>query len=127
MNVPKEQIPSLVADSMSGLHELLTVLSDGGTSPGTGVVESFFERFKLWAGSLGAHRVSGSRSLQYRLRDASSIRTLLISLLEDLSKLVLKEGKEIEIHIQIDRKLIARRDSLTVGPKWTHSRSGKGW
>lgn len=98
MNVSKEQIPSLVADGMSGLQELITVLSDGGASSGTGVVESYFERFKLWAGSLGAHRVSGSRSLQYRLRDASSIRTLLISLLEDLSRLVLKEGKEVGNH-----------------------------
>lgn len=125
MNIQRQKIPSLVTDGMKGLQELLTVLSEGGASSGTALVESYFARFKLWAGSLGAHRVSGSRSLQYRLRDASSIRTLLISLLEDLSRLVLREGKKVGVHIYIDRKLIARDGSLTIDPKWTHSRSGK--
>ncbi|OAA36708.1 transcription factor Cys6 [Beauveria brongniartii RCEF 3172] len=41
-------------------------------------------KFKLWAGSLGAHRSSGSRSLMYRLRDASFIRNHILSLLQDL-------------------------------------------
>lgn len=125
MNAQREQIPSLVAEGMNGLSELLTVMSDGSSSPGTAIVESYFTRFKIWAGSLGAHRVSGSRSLQYRLRDASSIRTLLISLLEDLSRLVLREGKEVKIHVWIDQKLTARDGSLTIGSKWTHPRSGE--
>ncbi|KAJ2988699.1 hypothetical protein NUW58_g961 [Xylaria curta] len=43
-------------------------------------------RFKLWAGSLGAHYKSGRRSLEYRLRDASPIRQHVIKLLEQLSK-----------------------------------------
>lgn len=99
MDFQREQIPSLVADGINGLQELLEVLSDRGSSPGTAIVESCFTRFKVWAGSLGAHRASGSRSMQYRLRDASSIRKLLISLLEDLSRLVLREGKEVGFHI----------------------------
>ncbi|KAJ4022860.1 hypothetical protein NW752_003315 [Fusarium irregulare] len=47
-------------------------------------VRLYLSRFKLWAGNLGAHRGSGSRSLEYRLRDASYIRKLVISLLSDL-------------------------------------------
>ncbi|KAH8721192.1 hypothetical protein HC256_001552 [Beauveria bassiana] len=48
------------------------------------VVVSFAAKFKLWASSLGAHRSSGSRSLEYRLRDASFIRNHILSLLQDL-------------------------------------------
>ncbi|KAI1662740.1 hypothetical protein F4813DRAFT_341731 [Daldinia decipiens] len=45
---------------------------------------SHLARFKLWAGNLGAHRQSGSRSLEYRLRDASSLRKYITSLLLQL-------------------------------------------
>jgi len=48
------------------------------------IAASHFARFKLWTGSIGAHRPSGSRSIEYRLRDASSIRNHIISLLQDL-------------------------------------------
>ncbi|KAJ3473627.1 hypothetical protein NLG97_g10210 [Lecanicillium saksenae] len=48
------------------------------------VVVSLAAKFKLWAGSLGAHRSSGSRSLEYRLRDASFVRNHILSLLQDL-------------------------------------------
>ncbi len=56
------------------------------------VVVSFAAKFKLWAGSLGAHRSSGSRSLEYRLRDASFIRNHILSLLQDLCE-SLNEGE----------------------------------
>lgn len=92
MDGKKDQIASLVADGINGLQQLLTSFTDGSTSAGATAVESSLVRFKLWAGSLGAHRASGSRSLQYRLRDASSVRTLVVSLLEDLNILVLREG-----------------------------------
>ncbi|KAI0411391.1 hypothetical protein F5X98DRAFT_383823 [Xylaria grammica] len=45
-------------------------------------------RFKLWAGSLGAHRKSGHRSLGYRLRDASSIRLHVTLLLRQLGNAI---------------------------------------
>lgn len=48
--------------------------------------------------------MSGTRSLEYRLRDASSIRTLLISLLEDLDNMILAEGKYATFMVY-DRKL----------------------
>ncbi|PKK44968.1 hypothetical protein CI102_11366, partial [Trichoderma harzianum] len=45
---------------------------------------SHLARFRLWAGSLGAHRPSGGRSLEYRLRDSSFVRKHIISLLQEL-------------------------------------------
>ncbi|QYS95620.1 GATA-type domain-containing protein [Trichoderma simmonsii] len=45
---------------------------------------SHLARFRLWAGSLGAHRESGGRSLEYRLRDSSFVRNHIISLLQEL-------------------------------------------
>lgn len=92
MNVQKPQIPSLVAAGLSGLNQLLVALAACGLPSTVATVESHLSRFKLWAGSLGAHRISGTRSLEYRLRDASSIRKHLTSLLEDLRNLILTEG-----------------------------------
>ncbi|KAI0183940.1 hypothetical protein EV127DRAFT_445570 [Xylaria flabelliformis] len=45
-------------------------------------------RFKLWAGSLGAHRRSGRGTLDYRLRDASSIRQHVVMLLDQLGEAI---------------------------------------
>ncbi|KAI0968124.1 hypothetical protein F4678DRAFT_203264 [Xylaria arbuscula] len=42
-----------------------------------------FARFKLWAGNIGAHR-KGRSSLDWRLRDASHLRDLVVNLLTDL-------------------------------------------
>ncbi|KAI0877118.1 hypothetical protein GGS24DRAFT_488134 [Hypoxylon argillaceum] len=42
-----------------------------------------FARFKLWAGNIGAHR-TGRSSLEWRLRDASHLRDLVVNLLTDL-------------------------------------------
>ncbi|KAL7789571.1 hypothetical protein V8C43DRAFT_97014 [Trichoderma afarasin] len=48
------------------------------------ITRSHLARFRLWAGSLGAHRSSGGRSLEYRLRDSSFVRNHIISLLQEL-------------------------------------------
>ncbi|KAL6696785.1 hypothetical protein J3F84DRAFT_371191 [Trichoderma pleuroticola] len=48
------------------------------------IVLSHLSRFKLWVGSLGAHRPSGGRSLEYRLRDSSFVRNHIVSLLREL-------------------------------------------
>lgn len=93
MNNQKPQIPNLVAAGLTGLNDLFTSLSAHGSPSEVASIESHLSRFKLWAGSLGAHRVSGTRSLEYRLRDASSIRKHLVSLLEDLTKLIVIEGR----------------------------------
>lgn len=93
MNAQKSQISTLVAASLTGLNELFAVLGVSGSPSEVATAESHLSRFKLWAGSLGAHRISGTRSLEYRLRDASSIRMHLVSLLEDLKSLIFTEGK----------------------------------
>lgn len=78
-------IPSLVQSCRQEFETLASRLEHGDTGQGTNA-KSHFARFKLWAGSVGAHRVSGMRSLTYRLRDASTIRTQVISLLEDVKR-----------------------------------------
>ncbi|KAK7413084.1 hypothetical protein QQX98_008032 [Neonectria punicea] len=76
------QIATLVARSLASFETLTSVLTDDHAL--SLQVSSCLARFKLWAGNLGAHRPSGSRSLEYRLRDASRIRQHVISLLRDL-------------------------------------------
>ncbi|KAK4040937.1 hypothetical protein C8A01DRAFT_34994 [Parachaetomium inaequale] len=43
-------------------------------------------RFKVWSGNIGAHK-TGMSSLDYRLRDASPIKSQVINLLKDLSQM----------------------------------------
>ncbi|KAF2875881.1 hypothetical protein BDV95DRAFT_284582 [Massariosphaeria phaeospora] len=56
--------------------------------PPAAVVDAF-ERFKIWAGNIAAHR-KGRRSLEYRLRDAAHLKdethSLLIALHESLQR-----------------------------------------
>ncbi len=44
-------------------------------------------RFKVWAGNIGAHK-TGMSSLDFRLRDASHIKSQVINLLKDLIQLL---------------------------------------
>lgn len=82
-NETEGQIAALVFRAISSFESLIstgdTSLADRATAA------SHFARFKLWAGSLGAHRASGGRSLEYRLRDASTIKGQIVSLLQDLN------------------------------------------
>ncbi|KXT09865.1 hypothetical protein AC579_6745 [Pseudocercospora musae] len=41
-------------------------------------------RFRIWVGNLSAHRPTGRRSLEFRLRDSSNLRRRVITLLNDL-------------------------------------------
>ena len=77
------RISALVVRILSKFKTLVSALADDQTQ--TSTATSHQARFKLWAGSLGAHRPSGYRSLEYRLRDASFIRNHVASLLRDLS------------------------------------------
>lgn len=54
-------------------------------------IRSSLTRFKLWAGSVGAHRSYGHRSLEYRLSGTSIIRDHVAKLLDDVCK-HLQEG-----------------------------------
>jgi len=48
-------------------------------------VQDELGRYKVWAANIGAHR-TGKSSLEYRLRDASHIRSQVLRLLDDLSE-----------------------------------------
>lgn len=52
--------------------------------------ENQLARFRLWSGNIGAHRY-GRSSLEYRLRDASHLRSQVIKLLGGLQE-SLSEG-----------------------------------
>lgn len=93
------QISILVVQCLSSLRNIVSAL---GARPkqGSATVDnatSYEARFKLWVGTFGAHRASGQRSLQYRLRDASSLRNHIIALLQDLCD-ALEEGKASDSH-----------------------------
>lgn len=40
-------------------------------------------RFRIWSGNIGAHKI-GRSSLDYRLRENSSLESMVLKLLEDL-------------------------------------------
>lgn len=92
MSKHKEGIPTLVACNLDALERLHALL-ESHHQPSQSLGQSYLARFKLWAGTLGAHRTSGTRSLEYRLRDASSIREHLVSLLQELKDMVVQEGR----------------------------------
>lgn len=92
MNSQDSQIPTLVGASVAGFNELSKVLDEHGSLCEVATAESHLSRFKLWARRFGAHCVSGPRSLEHRLRDASSLRKHLVSLLEDPKTLIFTEG-----------------------------------
>ncbi|CAM1503062.1 Fc.00g078380.m01.CDS01 [Cosmosporella sp. VM-42] len=97
--IPDElQISTLVARNLSSFKSLISALQDDRKHASRAA--SSLAKFKVWAGSIGAHRPSGGRSLEYRLRDASFIREHVVSLLIDL-------GASID-----EGKLIAKEESL---------------
>lgn len=77
------QIAPLVVRNLSSLQSLIVHLDS--TKQPNSIVGSHLARFKLWSATLGAHRSSGSRALEYRLRDASSVRDQVLSLLGELA------------------------------------------
>ncbi|KAK0745832.1 hypothetical protein B0T18DRAFT_410254 [Schizothecium vesticola] len=80
-------------------------------------VASHLARFKLWVGTLGAHRESGSRSLEYRLRDASSIKNHIVSLLQDLCNSVnegVSEAERTDLGLSSDKSDGVHQDPTTA-------------
>ncbi|KAK0625882.1 hypothetical protein B0T14DRAFT_421598, partial [Immersiella caudata] len=83
---PESSISALVARGLSKLNALVIALSNSADPAERSTATSHRARLKLWAGNLGAHRPSGTHSLEYRLRDAPSIRNHVITLLRGLCK-----------------------------------------
>ncbi|KAI1330791.1 hypothetical protein F5Y16DRAFT_361186 [Xylariaceae sp. FL0255] len=80
------QISPLVNHILVSLKDLVSNLITNESQ--RSVLDSHLARFKLWAGNLGAHRTSGGRSLDYRLRDAPALRNHVINLLKQLETAV---------------------------------------
>lgn len=84
----EESIASNVARCLDGFRDILEgdnlkkkPLATDAES--TRRVEDEQAKFRVWAGSMSAHR-KGMSSLDYRLRDASHIRSQVVRLLKDL-------------------------------------------
>ncbi|KAK3375537.1 hypothetical protein B0T24DRAFT_202487 [Lasiosphaeria ovina] len=118
------EISVTVKSALSSFKYLITALN--GTPDSASTASSHLARFKLWVGSLSAHRPLGSRSLEYRLRDASSLRNHVVSLLRDLCQLLgeaqdtllekespQSEGQPSEVDDQIARYLVDDDESST--------------
>lgn len=91
---------SSIADRVTRSLAAFGVLSQAVTTLATNDTHSlqsaFIEcngRFRVWSGNIGAHHVSGKASLDYRLRDATYIKTRFVRLLQDLNQL-LGEGAQ---------------------------------
>jgi hypothetical protein len=82
------QIPSHVASCGRHFHSLIKALPNAPRfaaqiKPGT--TNDEFDRFKVWAGNIAAHR-KGHRSLEYRLRDAPHLKDETCNLLTALKE-----------------------------------------
>jgi hypothetical protein len=89
---------ALIADQVNlcleAFESLITVLSSPAALKRQDVNFNFvdeLDRFKVWAGNIGAHR-RGQSSLDYRLRDASHIQQRVLRFLSKLQS-TLAEGK----------------------------------
>lgn len=110
-----ERIYSLVRASLLELESLSSTLGNTARySAESAITRSHLSKFKLWSGCLGAHRITGTRSLSYRLRDASSIRQTVLFLLENLERYV-KEGKWLK-HTYKQRTICISANSSQFKP-----------
>ena len=80
---------------LSQFHELLAHIdrSDGAITSQMSLqaMEDEMGRLKVWAGNLGAYQL-GSASLDYRLREASHIKSQIVKMLQYLTQ-NLNDGK----------------------------------
>jgi hypothetical protein len=82
-------ISERVADCLRAFQDLSTAIAEVNQTQATKYASTLplfpdeFGRFKVWSGNIGAHRL-GRGSLDYRLRDASHLKTRFVDLLNDL-------------------------------------------
>ncbi|KAF1829056.1 hypothetical protein BDW02DRAFT_561926 [Decorospora gaudefroyi] len=85
---PADIVIATVVDELArdfiNLADALTTESRFATQVPSTTIYDEFTRFKLWAGNIAAHR-KGRRSLEYRLRDATLLKSEVHSLLNALS------------------------------------------
>ncbi|RYP11318.1 hypothetical protein DL764_000136 [Monosporascus ibericus] len=80
-------IADCVAQSLAAFKAVSSTAAgiDGDNDRTVQAISNELSRFRLWAGNIGAHR-RGRSSLDYRLRDASTLRFQVIRLLENLQE-----------------------------------------
>jgi hypothetical protein len=101
MSFPQADDPSSIAthvqNCLEGFHNTCSKLAKAEPHIRNkvlpGVIQDALGRFRLWVGNIGAHR-RGKASLDYKLREASHIRTRVLELLQNLES-VLREALEI--------------------------------
>lgn len=96
-------ISKLVSTALATFESLERIAKAHGHAQAESL-RSNLTRFKLWAGSVGAHRPYGHRSLEYRLSGTSIIRGHVVKLLEDVCE-HLQEGGHKWIFRCIDAHL----------------------
>ena len=73
----------------TGIDNLAPGLDSGShetKAPALQLAQDQIGRFRVWAGSMGAHHPAGSRmSLDYKLKEASHIHITVVELLEELN------------------------------------------
>lgn len=94
----REMEDASIADSAKGCLELFRALASL-QMPTPVLIDAYQtalmkiadeeSRFKVWSANIGVH-ASGSRSLQFRLRDASPLRKQVLAIFDDLSRLIKK-------------------------------------
>lgn len=87
-------IAPLIPLCLNSFREFATTLAAKDREDSAALQNSLTDqngRFKVWAGNIGAHQ-TGKSSLDYRLRDASHIRTRVVQFLKDLQE-QLNEGE----------------------------------
>lgn len=85
------EIPTLVSSILRSFGDLINT-PEKLQPENLSAVRSSLSKFRIWAGSLGAHHFYGHRSLEYRLSGASTIRNHVVLLLQDLDSL-LRHGR----------------------------------
>ena len=91
---------------VEGLRESVFAHEDTGVCV---LWEDQLGRLRVWTANIGAHQ-TGQSSLDYRLRDASHIRQLIVKLLEDLSQTL----KDVQNLIAEDNSLDTASDDSLV-------------
>jgi hypothetical protein len=89
MAAPTANIADVIARCLDAFSQIIVKFKSEDAQAHTRV-ESCQTRFRLWAGTMGAHQSSGGKSLEYRLRDTSWIKKHLLGLLNQLLDDLLK-------------------------------------
>lgn len=94
MDELQPNIATSYRQSEASFNDLCSVLKSLVDSENEGVtlknIENERGRFRVWAGNIGAHRIGGRASLDYRLREASDVKSEVVQILDYLRRTVIR-------------------------------------